>query len=125
MSNPYTLENVITVPNYVEALKKCMKNVGYKLSVQDYVRHGLIHIADTVNTILAGKVPAIQNPRKVKIMERGHERIITPIRIEDRITQRVLCDYALIPLIKSKLIYDNGASMEGKGTKETRAGEDK
>lgn len=120
MLNPYTIENIITVPNYVEALKVCMKNVGYKLSVQDYVRHGLIHIADTINTIHAGIIPAIQNPRKVRIKERGHERIITPIRIEDRITQRVLCDYALIPLIKDRLIYDNGASTKGKGTKFSR-----
>lgn len=120
MFNPYTIENIITVPNYVEELSECVKNVGFKLSVQNYFRHALINIADTINTILAGKVPAIKNPRKVHIKERGHDRIITPIIIDDRLTQRVLCDYALIPLIKDKLIYDNGASTKGKGTKFSR-----
>lgn len=50
------------------------------------------------------------------IFERGKERIITPIQFSDRITQRVICDYSMIPMIRPTLIYDNGASTEGKGT---------
>ena len=30
-------------------------------------------------------------------------------------TQRVLCDNALVPVLQNSLIYDNGASMKGKG----------
>lgn len=52
---------------------------------------------------------------KVVINERGKERIITPIIYYDRITQRVLCDNALVPCIGHSLIYDNGASTKGKG----------
>lgn len=111
-----TFENVMTVANYVDALKACKKSVGYKLSVQNYMRHGLIYIADTLRIIRAGRIPKVQNTEHITITERGHKRIITPIRISDRVTQRVLCDCAIIPLIKDRLIYDNGASTKGKGT---------
>ena len=30
-------------------------------------------------------------------------------------TQKVLCDYALVPVLSKTLIYDNGASLKGKG----------
>lgn len=111
-----TLENVITVANYIEALKECRKTVGYKFSVQNYIAHGLFYIGQTISIIRSGKVPAVRNTERVTISERGHKRVITPIRIEDRVTQRVLCDKVLIPLSEKKLIYDNGASVKGKGT---------
>lgn len=111
-----TLENIITVANYIEALKSCRKAVGYKFSVQNYIAHGLFYIGQTINIIRSGKIPAVKNTEQVVISERGHKRVITPIRIEDRVTQRVLCDYVLVPLSEKKLIYDNGASVKGKGT---------
>lgn len=111
-----TLENVITVANYIDALKSCKKAVGYKFSVQNYIAHGLFYIGQTVNIIRSGKIPAVKNTERIVISERGHRRVITPIRIEDRVTQRVLCDKVLVPLAEKKLIYDNGASTKGKGT---------
>ena len=111
-----TLENVITVANYIEALKECRKAVGYKFSVQNYIAHGLFYIGQTISIIRSGKVPAVKNTEQVVISERGHKRVITPIRIEDRVTQRVLCDKVLVPLAEKKMIYDNGASVKGKGT---------
>lgn len=115
-----TLENVITVANFIEALKLCKKAVGYKFSVQNYMAHGLFYIGQTVSIIRAGKVPAVKNTEQVIISERGHRRVITPIRIEDRVTQRVLCDKVLMPLAERKMIYDNGASVKGKGTEFSR-----
>ena len=111
-----TLENVITVANYVEAIKQCRKAVGYKFSVQNYIAHGLFYIGQTISIIRSGKIPAVKNTEQVVISERGHKRVITPIRIEDRVTQRVLCDNVLVPLAEKKMIYDNGASVKGKGT---------
>ena len=116
MEQQITLENVITVANFIEALKSCKKAVGYKFSVQNYIAHGLFYIWQTVSVIRSGKIPAVKNTEKVTISERGHKRVITPIRIEDRVTQRVLCDKVLVPLAEKKMIYDNGASVKGKGT---------
>lgn len=111
-----TFENVITVENFIESVKKCKKSVGYKYSVQHYLAHGLFFIGQTINVIRSGKIPMVKNTDQVIIHERGHKRVITPIRIDDRVTQRVLCDFALVPLAEKKMIYDNGASVKGKGT---------
>ena len=43
------------------------------------------------------------------------QTLITPIRIADRVVQRVLCDYALVPIMESRLIYDNSASRKDMG----------
>lgn len=118
MKNKYMirLEDVITFRNYFQALKECNKAVNYKYSVQEYDSNCVANITNTINSIKRGEIPNVKNINPVVIFERGKQRIITPIDISDRITQRVLCDKVLIPSICSHLIYDNGASMKGKGT---------
>jgi len=58
--------------------------------------------------------------KQITIKERGKDRKITPIHINDRVIQKVLCDYLLTPLFTPKLIYDNGASLPNKGVSFTR-----
>lgn len=110
------LEDVITYYNYFQALKKCNKGVNFKYSVQEYNIHCIERIHETINSILKGNIPNVKNIEPVIIFERGKRRIITPIDISDRITQKVLCDNVLIPSIMPHLIFDNGASVKGKGT---------
>ncbi len=50
------------------------------------------------------------------INERGKIRHIRAVDIGERCTERVLCDEYLLPLLAPKLIYDNGASLKGRGT---------
>lgn len=66
-------------------------------------------------TLRNRELPRLRDIKEETIRERGKERIITPIRIDERVVQKVLCDYCLTPVIEKKLIYDNGASMRGKG----------
>ncbi len=110
------LEDIITYSNYYESLKKCNKCVNFKLSVQEYNENAVFNIVEIINYILDGNIPEVISTKKITIRERGKERIITPIEMADRITQRVICDKALVPAIRKHLIYDNGASMPGKGT---------
>lgn len=49
------------------------------------------------------------------IMERGKERHIRSLHITDRMVQRAVCDFILLPELTKYLIYDNGASMKNKG----------
>jgi len=120
MQGQYTLETVITHANYFNALMQCNKDVNYKYSVQSYDNACLFRINETIMAILRGEVPEIRDIHRVVIHERGKERIITPIEIGDRITQKVLCDNLLVPVITRHLIFDNGASLKGKGTKFAR-----
>ena len=52
--------------------------------------------------------------------ERGIERPITSARIEDRIVRHAFYDNIVAPKLSTKLIYDNGASIKGKGLNFTR-----
>ena len=52
--------------------------------------------------------------------ERGKTRYISGEQIPDRIVKHALCDECLSPNIRKYLIYDNGASLEGKGIDFTR-----
>lgn len=49
------------------------------------------------------------------LCERGKLRLIKSVHIWERVIQRSLCTNALVPVLQTGLIYDNGASMEGKG----------
>lgn len=109
------LDKVFTVQHYVKALKNCNKGVMWKSSVQEYNSTPITRIMKSAGGILAGKIPRIANTKDVLIRERGKERKITPIAITDRMYQKVLCDESLLPLVKDSLIYDNGASLPGKG----------
>ncbi len=54
------------------------------------------------------------------LSERGRIRPITSIRIKDRIVRHVLCDDILLPEVKKHIIYDNGASIKGRGISHQR-----
>lgn len=53
--------------------------------------------------------------------ERGKIRRITGEQIQDRIVKHSLCDESLNPSIERFLIYDNGASIKGKGISFSRS----
>lgn len=108
-------DNIFTFQNYVSALRKCNKGVGYKLSTQEFNMNAIEKIHEIISIIESGTIPSPKRIVKIIINERGKERNITPIVYYDRITQRVLCDNALVPSIGHSLIYDNGASMKDKG----------
>lgn len=118
--NQYSFENVFTMQHFFACLPKCTKNVGWKASVQNYMWTCVSKITKDYQKIQTGELPKPVSDRDVVIYERGKRRIITPIHIRDRITQKVLCDFALVPILSKSLIYDNGASLQGKGVDFTR-----
>lgn len=50
-----------------------------------------------------------------QLYDRGKWRRIRAVHIGERVVQRTLCDKLIIPVFTPALIYDNGASMKGKG----------
>jgi hypothetical protein len=54
------------------------------------------------------------------LFERGRVRPITSIQIRDRIIRHVLCDEVLLPEVKKHIIYDNCASIKGRGISHQR-----
>lgn len=109
------LDTLLTMQHYIDALKKCRRCVDWKGSVQYYTQNSIELIYETISELERGELPKLANIREITLYERGKLRTITPIVIDDRITQRVICDYALAPIIHDSLIYDNGASMKDRG----------
>lgn len=54
------------------------------------------------------------------LSERGRTRPITSLQTKDRIIRHVLCDEILLPEVKKHIIYDNGASIDGRGLAHSR-----
>lgn len=113
-------DNIITWKNFLRALRNCCKGVNWKNSVQVYYQNAITKISSARNCLEQGKIPRLQSIGYIIIHERGKERIIVPIKMEDRMVQRVFCDNTLVPLFKDYLIYDNGASTKGKGVEFAR-----
>ena len=113
-------DNVIKMQNYVDALSKCRKGVNWKGTVQSYCQNAVIEMESAITSINEGVLPKLSCMSQIVLYERGKRRVITPITIKDRMTQRVICDNALVPVFRDTLIYDNGASLEGKGVEFTR-----
>lgn len=114
--NADKFEEVVSMQHFVQALQKCRKGVNWKGSVQVYTENFLEEIHAARESLLVhGQLPKLTSTKRIQVYERGKRREIVPIRISDRMIQRVLCDHALVPRLQPTLIYDNGASMKDKG----------
>lgn len=104
---------------YLDAFNKCKRGSIWKESVQRYEMNLLKNIDHQITAIQDGtyeQLPFNEFP----LNERGKTREIKAIHIEDRVVLRNLCDNILTPNIEKYLIYDNGASVKGKGIHFTR-----
>lgn len=105
---------VVDANNLVLAFKKSQSGVSWKASVQRYEMNLLKNIFETVNLLEAGE-DVSRGFIIFWLCERGKMRRIKSVHIWERVVQRSLCDNALVPVLQNGLVYDNGASMKGKG----------
>jgi retron-type reverse transcriptase len=112
---PYDDFSQITdADNLYSSFKNSRRNVAWKESVQRYEANAMRNIAETRRKLIAGE--SIQSGfMEFTLNERGKTRHIKSVHISERIVQKALCDYVLVPILSNPLIYDNGASIKGKG----------
>ena len=97
-----------------DAFNKCKKGVTWKASVQKFEANKFAHLNKMRKEIESETYK--QAPfYEFDINERGKQRHIKSLMIYDRVLQRALCDAILEPTFYKYLIYDNGASVKGKG----------
>lgn len=107
-------DDIFTFINLYESFYSCEKGVRWKCSIQRY---------ESILPLNSISLYRMMKNRKFKTMgflefyisERGKRRHIRALKIKERCIQKVLCDKYLIPLLSKQLIYDNGASLKGKG----------
>lgn len=116
LSARYTaFEDIFGYGALLEAFNKCKNGVMWKASVQAYKANLLTNTEEPARKIRDGTWKS-KGFHEFDIVERGKPRHIQSVHISERCIQRSLCDNSLIPILKNSMIYDNGASLSGKGT---------
>lgn len=115
-----TYEEILSdANNLYKAYKASVKGSKWKETTQKFMMNFLRYIFSIQEEILDR---TLQNgpAEEFTLSERGRIRPITSIRIKDRIVRHVLCDDILLPEVKKHIIYDNGASIKGRGISHQR-----
>lgn len=102
------------------ASRICKQGVMWKGSVLRFDFHRAANVYKLYDQLKSGTYKK-GKPVRFKLAERGKIRQISAVAFRDRIVQRALCDNSLVPIIQNSLIYNNGASLKGKGTAFSRA----
>lgn len=105
---------VFSFENLYRSYRCCRRGVSWKASVQRYIEAAPRNLAKTYERLQAG---TYRSPGffEFDLCERGKLRHIRSTIISERVVQRCLCDNALVPALTPSFIYDNGASLAGKG----------
>lgn len=102
-----------------EAYLRAKKGSDWKPQVQKFEMNFLTELSKMQKDLEAKEYEFLPTT-SFMLRERGKTRYITGEQIQDRIVKHSLCDEVLNPAVKRFLIYDNGASLEGKGIDFTR-----
>lgn len=105
---------VFTFENLYKSYKECIKGVTWKPSVQRFIADDITNLIKLERKLQNGAFKS-KGFYEFDIIERGKPRHIRSVDIEERVAQRCLCDYCLVPVLSRSLTYDNGASIKGKG----------
>lgn len=102
-----------------EAYLRAKKGSDWKPQVQKFEMNYLLELSK-MQKDLANMEYEFLPTTNFTLNERGKTRRITGEQIQDRVVKHALCDEILNPSIERFLIYDNGASLVGKGISFTR-----
>lgn len=97
-----------------DAYKRAKKGSDWKPQVQKFEMDYLLELSKMQKSLADMEYEFLPTTHFV-LNERGKPRFITGEQIHDRIVKHALCDEVLNPSIERFLIYDNGASVKGKG----------
>lgn len=112
-------EKLLDLNNLYKAFNQSKKGVDWKCSIQRYEANVLHEILKLHDSLENGTYKQ-KSFYEFDISERGKRRHIKSLHITDRVLQRTLCDYVLTPVLYKYLIYDNGASVKGRGLEFSR-----
>ena len=107
-------DKVFTYGNMMNSYRKCILGVRWKASTQRYILFAPYYAAQSLEELREGTYKS-KGFFEFDLIERGKARHIRSVEIKERVIQRCLCDYALVPMITRTFIYDNGASIKNRG----------
>ena len=111
----HDFETVSSFESLRKSFYQARKGVNWKTSVQRYGCNVLRNAYKYSRAVRnGGKIS--KGFIEFDLCERGKKRHIKSVHISERVIQKSVCDYGIVPVIERSLIYDNGASQRGKGT---------
>lgn len=112
-------EIICDANNLYRAYKVSVKTSKWKETTQKFMLNFLRYIFSIQDDLMNR---TLQNgpTQEFTLFERGRVRPITSIQIRDRVIRHVLCDEVLLPEVKKHIIYDNCASIKGRGISHQR-----
>lgn len=114
-NTPYdNFELVFSYEHLYTSYRKCRRGVSWKASVQKFIANAPLEVYRIHQRLQSGKY---RSPGfyEFDLFERGKKRHIRSTVIGERVVQRTLCDYSLVPVLQGIMIHDNGATMPRKG----------
>ena len=114
-ANAMTLEELTTLDNICDAFYQCAKVSFWKESTQRFRANLLLKALELQEDLRAEKYEVSQTI-DFTLYERGKRRQINAPVIRDRVVQKLLMNHILTPALTRPLIYDNYASLKGRGT---------
>ena len=108
-------DKAISVKELAKAYLICRKNVRWKSSVQRYGFNLYRNTLKIHRKLKAGE-DTFKGFFQFDIFERGKKRRIRSIHISERCIEKSLAFNSFVPMMKNSLIYDNSASLKGRGT---------
>ena len=108
-----TAEDVFSFDKMYKYGKQCCRGVNWKQSIQNFDAQLFSRTAVNRKHVLNGGKP--KKLREFTLNERGKTRNIEAPHVDDRQVQKTVTKEVLLPMYLPQLIYDNGASLKGKG----------
>lgn len=102
-----------------ESFLRAKQGSDWKPQVQRFEMNYLFELAELQKELESDSY-TFQPSTEFTLHERGKVRRITGEQIKDRVSKHALCDEILTPSVRKYLIYDNSASIKGKGIDFTR-----
>lgn len=109
------LYEITTLDKLYNAFQEVKKVCPWKKNIQLYEANLLLNLVKLQKSLRNGTYKQLKG-NKFTLHERGKTRHISSPQIQDRIVQKVLNKYVLIPELRKYLIYDNYASLKNRGT---------
>ena len=113
-------KDIMTDPNAIyDSILKSTANSNWKPSSQR-ARNNILSLVFDIADSLDNQTYKTKPESQFLLSERGRIRRVDGFNIVDRSVRHVLCDDILAPIISKKIIYDNGASVKGRGISHAR-----
>lgn len=99
-------ETVFSFERLYESYRASVRGVGWKASTQRYKAASLANVTKTHEELIAGRYCS-KGFYEFDIVERGKPRHIRSVHISERVVQRCLCDYCLVPMLSRSFILEH------------------